>query len=154
MNSITLKEKGFGDFVPIKALTFSNLPSNKASIIVLADSTLTDKPTSDILYIGKTKKPAKRVFAGYLCGVGGKATRKINTRLLNDSYLEKISLSYMLTDTPKVTQKELLESFKKEHGEYPAWNVTKKDVAPAKPAPKAAAAVHARPRRKAAKTKP
>jgi hypothetical protein len=152
MNSLNLKEKGFSDPVPLKSLSFSALPFNKGCILVLADSTLAGKPASDILYIARTKKPTKRVFAGYLGGVGGKATRKINAHLLNDGYLEKATFSYMLTDTPKATQKELLESFKKEHGEYPAWNASKKPSVAAKPAPKAALRI--RPNRKAAKTKP
>jgi hypothetical protein len=152
MNSLTLKEKGFSDPLPLKTLSFSSLPQNKALIIVLADSTLSGKPESDVLYIGRTKNPAKRIFAGYLCGVGGKVTRKINQRLLCDGYIEKATFSYMLTDTPKAAQKELLESFKKEHGEYPAWNASKKPQAPAKPAPKVAA--RAGPSRKTAKAKP
>lgn len=152
MNSLSLKEKGFSDFVPIKTLSFSSLPYNKGSVLVLADSTLTDKPTSDILYIAKTKNPAKRVFAGYLSGVGGKATRKINQHLLNDGYLEKATFSYMLTDNPKATQKGLLERFKKEHGEYPTWNAARKPSAATKPVPKVA--VRARSRRKTTKAKP
>jgi hypothetical protein len=32
----------------------------------------------------------------------------------------------MLTDNPKLAQKELLGSFKKEHGEYPSWTASKK----------------------------
>ncbi len=151
MNSLTLKEKGFSDPVSIKELNFSSLPYNKRSILVLTDKTLTGKPASDILYIGRTKKPIKRVFVGYLCGIGGKVTRKINRHLLNDGYLEKVALSYMLTSTPKTTQKELLESFKKEHGEYPIWNASKNPPASVKPAPKAV--LRARPTRKAVKPK-
>ena len=151
MNSLTLNEKGFSDPVPIKQLSFSGLPYNKGSILVLADSTLTGKPASDIIYIGRTKKPTKRIFAGYLGGVGGKVTRKISGHLLNDGYLEKVTLSYMLTDTPKAAQKELLESFKKEHGEYPIWNASKKPVVAVKRAPKAA--LRARQARKAVKPK-
>ena len=58
MNSLTLKEKGFSGFIPLQGLTFSSLPLNKSAVIVLADTTLARKPTSDLLYIGKTKKPA------------------------------------------------------------------------------------------------
>ena len=43
--------------------------------------------------------------------------------LLNDGYLEKVAVSWRVSDDPKVTQQELLESFKKQHGEYPAWNI-------------------------------
>jgi hypothetical protein len=142
MNSLTLKEKGFAEFTPLKRLSFSSLLFDKSSVFVLADSTLTGKSISDILYIGKTKKPTKRVFGGYLAGYGGKTTRKINSMLLNDGYLEKVAISWMLSENPKLTQKELLENYKKEHGEYPAWNVSKKvPVIPqrkSKAAPKAA----------------
>ncbi|HUT43640.1 MAG TPA: hypothetical protein VMW95_04815 [Desulfobacterales bacterium] len=126
MNSLTLKENGFAEFVPIKGLSFSSLPYDKSSVFVLVDCTLTGKPTSDILYIGKSKKPAKRVFGGYLAGYGGKTTRKINSMLLNGGYLEKIAISWMISENPKLAQKKLMENFKKEHGEYPSWNVSKK----------------------------
>lgn len=138
MNSLTLKENGFAEFVPLKGISFSSLPNDKSSVLILADCTLTGKPASDILYIGKSKKPSKRVLGGYLSGYGGKTTRKINSMLLNDGYLEKVAVSWRVSDDPKVTQRELLESFKKQHGEYPAWNISKK--ASAIPQPKAKAA--------------
>jgi hypothetical protein len=137
MNSLTLKENGFAEFVPLKGLSFSSLPFDKSSVFVLADCTLTGKTASDILYIGKSKKPTKRVFGGYLAGYGGKTTRKINSTLLNDGYLEKVAIGWMLSENPKLAQKELMETFKKEHGEYPAWNVSKKtSTLPQPPKPK------------------
>lgn len=138
MNSLTLKENGFANFIPLKGLTFSSLPSNQSSIIVLTDSSLAGKPTSDILYIGKTKKIAKRVFGGYLAGYGGKTTRKINSMLLNDGFLEKVSIGWSPSDNPKAKQQELLENFKKEHGQYPSWNATKKATKKTPPEPKTA----------------
>ena len=146
MNSLTLKESGFAEFVPLKGLSFSSLPFDKSSVFVLVDCTLTGKPASDILYIGKSKKPTKRIFGGYLAGYGGKTTRKINSMLLNDGYLEKVVISWMVSENPKLEQKELMENFKKEHGEYPAWNVSKKAPAiPQPPKPKVAPKV-AKPR--------
>jgi hypothetical protein len=139
MNSLTLKENGFAEFVPLKGLSFSSLPFDKSSVFVLADCTLSGKPASDILYIGKSKKPTKRVFGGYLAGYGGKTTRKINSMLLKDGYLEKVVIGWILSENPKLAQKELMESFKKEHGEYPAWNASKKTPAIPQPTkPKAA----------------
>lgn len=126
MNSLTLKENGFTEFVPLKGLLFSSLPFNKGSVLILADTTITGKPTSDILYVGRSKKPTKRIFGGYLAGYGGKTTRKINSKLFDDGYIERVAVSWMLSDNPKAAQQELLESFKKEHGEYPAWNASKK----------------------------
>jgi hypothetical protein len=151
MNSLTLKENGFTEFVPLKALAFYSLPYNKGSVLVLADSTLTGKPTSDILYIGRTKKPTKRILGGYLAGYGGKTTRKINSKLIDGGFLEKISIGWMLSDNPKAAQQELLESFKKDHGEYPAWNASNKTPQKTKPKPKTA---KRRPARKPAKSTP
>lgn len=139
MNSSTLKQNGFAEFSPLKGLPFSSLPSNKSSVLVLADTSLSGKPTSDILYIGKSKNLTKKIFGGYLGGYGGKTTRKISSKLLSDGYIEKVAVSWLLSDNPKVTQQGLLDSFKKEHGEYPVWNAQKK--APQKtqsPPPKAA----------------
>ena len=104
MNSLTLKEYGFADFVPLKTLTCSALALDKSIVLILADCVAAGKPSSDILYIGKTKKPLKRVFGGYLAGYGGKTTRKINSLLLNDGYLEKVAISWMQSDNPKLTQ--------------------------------------------------
>jgi len=128
MNSLTLKGNGFSEFVPLKGVTFSNLPFNKGAILVLIDTTLTGTPVSDILYIGRSKKPTKRVFGGYLAGCGGKTSKKINSMLVNDGYIEKVAVSWMLSDNPKLGQLELLENFKKENGAYPAWNISKKPV--------------------------
>ena len=128
MNSLTLKEKGFAEFVPLKGLQFPSLPYNKASVLVLADNTITGKPASDILYIGRSKKPTKRVFGGYLGGYGGKTTRKINSMLLNDGYIEKVTISWALDENPKAKQQELLDGFKKEHGDCPVWNISKKSL--------------------------
>jgi hypothetical protein len=146
MNSLTLKQKGFSDFVLLQKLTFSSLPQNKGTLIVLADITQAGKPTSELLYIGKTKKPSKRVFGGYIAGYGGKTTRKINSELLNDGFIEKVAIGWMESDDPKQAQQQLLDDFKKEHGDCPPWNLSKKTVATAEPAP--AKAVSTRPARK------
>jgi hypothetical protein len=57
----------------------------------------------------------------------------------------------MLSDNPKSAQQELLESFKKEHGEYPSWNASKKTSEKPQPATKVA---KARPTRKPVKPAP
>ena len=134
MNSLTLKEKKkFTEFTPLKELTLSQVPSDKGCVIVLADKTLSGNPTSDILYIGRSKKPAKRIFGGYIAGYGGKINKKINTNLCKEGCLEKIVISWLTSEDPKATQQELLETFKKEHGNYPAWNVKKTEKTPTKP---------------------
>ena len=126
MNSSTLKQKGFSDFVLLQGLTFSSVPSDKGVVLVLADSTLSGNPNSDILYIGKSKKLAKKVFGGYLSGYGGKTTRKINSKLQNDGYIEKITISWIESDNPKQAKEQVLDDYKKEHGDCPPWNQSKK----------------------------
>jgi hypothetical protein len=126
MNSLTLKEKGFVEFHPIKELSFSLIPLDKPVVLALVDKSLFGKPTSDILFIGKTKKPAKRIFAGYFAGYGGKTTKRINAKLVKDGYMEKTLVSWMLSDDAKTAQEKLLEDYKKEHGQYPEWNTVPK----------------------------
>lgn len=125
------------EFHPIKELSFSLIPLDKPVVLALADKSLSGKPTSDILFIGKTKKPAKRIFAGYFAGYGGKTTKRINAKLVKDGYMEKTMVSWMLSDDAKTAQATLLEDFKKEHGQYPQWNTlskkTEKDSKPKKP---------------------
>jgi hypothetical protein len=150
MNSLSLKENGFADFIPLKDLQFTDLPSNQNSVLVLADSTLTGKPTSDIIYIGKSKNPAKRIFGGYLAGYGGKTTRKIHSRLVDDGNIEKVSISWIQDNNPKMAQKNLLQTFKKEHGQYPTWNTQK--TSSASPPQKASKIVKAGRIRKSARS--
>ena len=130
MNSKTLIETGFVEWFPLKTITHSNLPADKGSVIIIVDNELSGKPESDILYIGRTKKPAKRILGGYLAGYGGKNTKKINQMLFDEGYIEKVAISWILTDKPRIIQEELLAKFKEDHGELPIWNTKKKSVKP------------------------
>ncbi|MGA3290018.1 MAG: hypothetical protein ABSD42_07270 [Candidatus Bathyarchaeia archaeon] len=51
------------------------------------------KPASDVLHVGRSKKPTKKIFGGYLAEYGGKTTRKISSKLLDDEYIEKVEVS-------------------------------------------------------------
>ena len=142
------------------------MPQDKGSVIVIVDQELSGKPESDILYIGRTKKPAKRILGGYLAGYGGKTTKKINQMLFDEGYIEKTAISWILTEKPRIMQEELLAKFKEEHGELPAWNTKKKLLTKTKatpafkpkekaaPAPKAKAVAPKTIAKKAAKASP
>jgi hypothetical protein len=126
MNSKNLIEVGFSEWFPMKTLAVSNLPSDKGAVIIIVDKELSGKPESDILYIGRTKKPTKRIIGGYLGGYGGKTTKKISQMLFNDAYIEKATISWVLTDKPRVMQEQLLAKYTEEHGKFPIWNSKKK----------------------------
>jgi hypothetical protein len=126
MNSLTLKETGFSELVPLCSLSFLNLPYDKSIVFALVDKTLSGKIASDILYIGRSKKPVKKILGSYIAGLGGASSKKIYSKLFDEEYIEKIALSWIVTDNPRVTQKEFLSKFVNEHGEYPNWNVAKK----------------------------
>lgn len=126
MNSLTLKEIGFSDLVPLCSLSFLNLPNDKRIVFALVDKSLSGKTGSDIVYIGRSKKPVRKILGGYLAGFGGKSCKKIYSKLFDDGYIEKIALSWIESDNPRVTQKEFLCKFVKEQGEHPKWNVAKK----------------------------
>ena len=139
MNSQTLKENGFAEFLPLKELSVQSIPNiNSGCVFVLVDKTLSGKAKSDIMYIGRAKNPVKKIFGGYMANYGGKTIKKIHSALFNDGYIEKISISWMANDDLKAAQKELLDKFKSEHGVYPSWNISKKQNAKPKPKPKAA----------------
>ena len=126
MNSKTLIETGFVEWFPLKAITHSNLPADKGSVIIIVDNELSGKPESDILYIGRTKNPVKRILGGYLAGYGGKNSKKINQMLFEEGYIEKAAIGWILTEKPRIMQEELLAKFKADHGELPVWNTKKK----------------------------
>ncbi len=126
MNSKNLLETGFSECLPMKTLTYSNFPQDKSVVIAIIDQELSGKPESDILYIGRTKKPLKKVLGGYLAGYGGKNTKKINQILFEEGYIEKTSISWIPSEKPRIMQEELLAKFKEAHGELPIWNTKKK----------------------------
>jgi hypothetical protein len=128
MNSLTLKEMGFSQPCLLKTISFSSLPSNGSSVLALIDTSLTGKAETDILFISRSKKPAKKILGGYLAGAGGKNTKKINASLLSDGYIEKTAISWMACEKPKAMQKELLGKYVKEHGKVPLWNASKKKI--------------------------
>jgi len=156
MNSYTLKESGFSEPSLIKSISFSSLPFNKSSIFAIIDITLTGKANSDILYIGRSKRPTRRILGGYLSGYGGRNTKKISAGLFENGYLEKAAISWMLCDKPKTMQKELMDKFILEHGQSPLWNgskkknvkVPKKTEPPAKSKPAPTVAKTAKPKRR------
>ena len=131
MNSITLKEIGFSDLVPLCSLSFLNLPYDKSVVFALVDKSLSGKTSSDIMYIGRSKKPVKKIMGSYLAGFGGKSSKKIHSKLFDEGYIEKIALSWIESDNPRATQKEFLTKFVEEQSEHPSWNVVKKS--PQKP---------------------
>ena len=126
MNSKTLIETGFAEWFPLKTLTHSNLPADQGIVVAIVDKELSGKEESDILYIGRTKKPVKKILGGYLAGYGGKNNKKINKMLFDQGYIEKASIGWMITDKPRIMQEELLMKYKEEHNDVPAWNAKKK----------------------------
>ncbi len=137
MNSKTLIETGFSECIPMKNISFSILPPDKSSVIVIFDKELSGKPESDILYIGRAKRAGKKIMGGYLAGYGGKNTKKINQILFDDGYIERAAISWTLTDKPRQMQKALLTKFETDHGNLPLWNVKKKLSAKTKVSPPA-----------------
>jgi hypothetical protein len=126
MNSTTLKEIGFSDLVPLCNLSFVNLPHDKNIVFALVDKSLSGKTGSDIVYIGRSKNPVKKIMGSYLAGFGGKNSKKIYAKLFDEGCIEKIALSWIESDNPRATQQEFLNKFVEEQSVFPNWNVAKK----------------------------
>ncbi len=148
MNSLTLKKIGFSDLLPFGALSFSNLPQSKGIVFAIVDTTLSGKTETDIVYIGRGKKPTKKLLGGFIAGYGGKGSKRINAKLFNDGYLEKAAVSWIISDDPRATQLELLNKFTEEQSGYPIWNVAKKRLVKPKAREAKKKAVRQRPARK------
>jgi len=118
--------------VPLRSISLLNLPNDKSVVFALVDKSLAGKTESDIVFIGRSKKPVKKIMGSYLAGFGGKSSKKIYSKLFDEGYIEKVELSWIESDNPKTTQKEFLSKFVEERGKYPCWNVAKKS--PEKPA--------------------
>lgn len=129
MDSSKLKENGFSQPYALKTISFANLPFNNAGVFALIDTSLTGKVASDILYIGRSKKPTRKILGGYLAGYGGKNTKKISLNLLNEGYIERTAITWMSSEKPRMVQEELLAKFVEEHGDVPIWNASKKKQA-------------------------
>lgn len=139
MNSSTLKEMGFSDLSPLSHLSFSDLPQNNGIVFAIINTALTGKPGTDIVYLGRAKKPARKLLGSVIAGYGGKNSRKINAKLFNDGSFEKAAVTWIVSDDPKTTQKDFLSKFVEEQGDSPVWNVAKKMPAkPVTPEPKKA----------------
>ena len=156
MNSLTLKEMGFSEPCPLKTISFANLPLDKSVVFAVIDTSLTGKAPTDIMYIGRSKKPTKRIIGGYIGGYGGKNTKRINSTLLEGGYIEKSSICWKLSDKPKTMQMELLNKFGEAQGKFPAWNASNKKQAKSlsKKAPKTKPKPTATPVAKTIKTRP
>lgn len=119
---------GFSQPCSLKTISFSILPIVGGSVLSIIDTSLTGKAETDILFIGRSKRPAKKILGGYLSGYGGKKSKKINAGLLSNDYIEKTAITWMSCDKPKAMQKELLDKYVKEHGKVPLWNAPKKSL--------------------------
>jgi hypothetical protein len=128
MNSLTLKESGFSQPCSLKTISFSSLPSFGGNVFAIIDTSITGKEETDILYIGRSKKLARRILGGYLAGYGGKNTKKISGSLLGDGFIEKTAITWVSCDKPKTMQKELLDKHVQEHGKAPLWNASGKKL--------------------------
>ena len=144
MNSSTLKELGFSDLLSLSDLSFSDLPQNTGIVFAIVNTSLTGKSGTDIVYLGRAKKPARKLLGNVIAGYGGKSSRKINAKLFDDGSFGKSAVTWIVSDDPKTTKKDLLSKFLKEQGDSPIWNVTKK--VPAKPVPPEPKKATAKPR--------
>jgi hypothetical protein len=141
MNSSTLKAMGFSDLFSLSDLSFSDLPQNTGIVFAIVNTALTGKSGTDILYLGRAKKPTRKLLGSVIAGYGGKSNRKIHAKLFDDGSFEKSAVTWIVSDDPKKNQNDLLGKFVEEQGASPIWNVTQKLRAkPVSPEPKKAAA--------------
>ena len=119
MNSSNLKELGFTEPLLLHKLTMEDLPY-QSGLFALIDKS--EGATTDIVYIGRAKNLIKRIFGDIIGGQGKKSVRKIHERLFTEGCLQKLEISWLPSDNVRARKTDLVQRFKQEHAEMPAWN--------------------------------
>jgi hypothetical protein len=114
--------KGFGQWVPLRALALSDFPKYGQFPAVYA---LRDGTTGEILKFGETACLRTRIVGNYLSGFGGAATKRIHAELFSNGMIERVEVGWIeMKDSREAGQmeKECRAKYKRLNGRRPAWD--------------------------------
>jgi len=121
MENEKLTDLGFKKWHKMGRLSASDLKGAGEIVFVLRQSGR-GRSTPEVLFIGRSKRPMKKILGGIITGSGGKGATKIHKALMKDNAIESTSISWKASKDSKAEQKKLLSEFKSEHGSLPNWN--------------------------------
>lgn len=156
MKASRLAELGFKEWHSLQGVSASDLVAVGETVFMVGLRGPRSRGTPEIQYIGRAKRPMRKILGGLVAGYGGKETLRIHKELATREALGRAEISWKTSKDSKAEQRKLLSEYTGEHGVVPPWNrkgkakTANKKTAKAKAASERARTARARP----AKTKP
>ena len=123
MNSKELEKYGFREWINFSDVSKSKIPESPGVYILrLYKQFRRLNGYSDILYIGSTANLRRRIYRNYIKSQGGLTTQRIHRYLFSKGYLDKVEISWIISEKYKETETLLLKNYEDEHHELPPWN--------------------------------
>jgi hypothetical protein len=148
MKTEKLTDLGFTKWHPLAEISASDFGGAGEVVFVLRYKGTGKRALPEVRYVGRSKRPMRKILGGLVGGYGGKTTTGLNKKLMTRNTISRINISWKASKDSKVEQKKILEEFRALNGDVPLWNRGKvkpkaapktkdpKQVKPAKPAKK------------------
>ena len=121
MEAENFADLGFKKWHKVSTLSASDLKGAGEIVFVLRQSSRGRK-TPEVRFIGRSKRPVKKILGGIISGSGGKAAIKIHRALMKGNAIDSTSISWKASKDSKAEQRKLLSEYKSKHGSLPSWN--------------------------------
>ena len=122
MKANRLAEIGFKEWHSLQGISASDLIGLGETIFIVGLKDPRSKSVSEIWYIGRAKRPMRKVLGGLVAGYGGKETLRIHKKLMAKEAMGRVQISWKTSRDSKGEQRRLLSEYRDEHGDLPLWN--------------------------------
>jgi hypothetical protein len=133
MKTDKLTDLGFTKWHPLTEISASEFKNAGEVVFVLRYKGTGQRDVPEVRYIGRAKRPLRKILGGLVGGYGGKTTKGLNKKLMTRNTISRINISWKTSRDSKSEQNEILDEYKTINGDVPLWN--RKNVKP-KVAPK------------------
>jgi hypothetical protein len=122
MKTKKLTDLGFTKWHPLTEVSASELKNTGEVVFVLRYKGTGQRAVPEVRYIGRAKRPMRKILGGLVGGYGGKTTMGINKKLMTRNTISRINISWRASKDSKAEQKKILEEYKAVNGDVPLWN--------------------------------
>jgi hypothetical protein len=133
MKTDKLTDLGFTKWYPLAEISASEFKDAGEVVFVLRHKGTGQRAVPEVRYVGRAKRPLRKILGGLVGGYGGKTTAGINKKLMTRNTIRRINISWKASKDSKTEQSKILEEYKALNGDIPLWNRKKeKPKAPPK----------------------
>jgi hypothetical protein len=125
MKTEKLTDLGFTKWHPLAEISASDLKGTGEVVFVLRYKGTGKRSVPEVRYIGRSKRPIRKILGGIVGGFGGKTTTDINRKLMTRNIISRINISWKASKDSKLEQKKILKEFSALNGDVPLWNRVK-----------------------------